>query len=204
MSTLTHLSIAAHTSTSDATSVISFCSLRFPELSVLVIEPWGENHTTVAFTQFLAKHFSIYQLELGCCKRGCCRIILDDASIMEDFLPELRTFKGHVQNIKTLASGPCQSLKKVKMLTAVCYDLDGYFSLEDVTDMFDWPNRDGVLSVLEEFVFMTNDAFEGELELFLEWMETLAKTSPLLRVWRGSLPLMMSLVSAFLPRNELF
>lgn len=204
MSTLTHLSIAAHASTSDATSVISFCSLRFPELSVLVIEPWEETHTAVAFTQFLAKHISIYHLELGCCKRGCCRIKLDDASITEDFLPELRTFKGHVENIKALTSERCQSLKKVKILTAVWVDLDGiYFSSDDISDMFDWPITDGVLSVLEEFVFLTNNAFDDELELFLDWMEALANTSPLLRVWRGSLPFGMNLVS-FFPRKELF
>jgi len=201
MSTLTRLSIAVRRSRSDETSVISFCRLRFPELSVLVIEPWGDNHhspASAAFTGFLAKHSSIYHLELGCCNRGCCLIVLDDAFITEDFLPELRIVKGHAMNIKTMASGPCQSLKKVKMLTASWFNLDGnYFSPEDVSDMFDWPNRDGVLSILESFVLMTSyDTFEdSELELFLEWMETLADRSPLLRVWRGSLPLMMNLVS---------
>lgn len=111
---------------------------------------------------------NIYHLELGCCKRGCCLILLDDASITEDFLPELRIVKGHVMNIKTLASGACQSLKKVKMLTASWFNLDGiYFVPEDVSDMFDWPNRDGVLSILESFVFLTtHDAFEDELDSF--------------------------------------
>lgn len=207
MSTLTRLSITVRRSRSDETSVISFCRLRFPELSVLVIEPWGDNHhspASAAFTGFLAKHSSIYHLELGCCKRGCCLIVLDDRLTTEDFLPQLRIFKGHVMNIKTLASGPCQSLKKVKMLTASFFDLGrNYFSPEDVSDMFDWPNRDGVLSILESFVFMTtDDAFEDELELFLEWMETLANTSPLLRVWRGSLPLMMNLVSGISSRQR--
>ena len=124
---------------------------------------------------------------------------------MEDFLPELRIFKGHVMNIKTLASGRCQSLRKVKMLTAICWRLHGiYFAPEEVSEMFEWPNTDGVLSVLEEFVFRTNDPFEYELDLFLEWMETLANASPLLRVWRGCLPVMMTLVSAFLPLWEPF
>ncbi|KIM37747.1 hypothetical protein M413DRAFT_30674 [Hebeloma cylindrosporum] len=193
ISTLTHLSVPS-ASTGDTTHIMSFCSLRFPQLSVLVIEPWVEDeltsvHSLVAgFNQFLSEHSSIYHLELGCCDLGCCLIELDDAYMTEEFLPELRTFKGHVRNIEKLASGRCQSLTKVKTLIAGWFDDD--FFPEDFSDILD---RDGVFSVLEEFVFKTSEVLEGEPEPFLEWMECLANASPLLRVWRGSLPPTMSL-----------
>ena len=132
--TLTHISFKGHLSLLDQTSCYyEFLDLRFPLLTSLelgsLFNTTSQERSDTAITGFILAHPKIHHLSLGKIRIGTTSFQFDGSLLVEDSLPNLRSFEGFPMNITILARSNLRSLPKLTTLSLFS-DLDDFSLVE--------------------------------------------------------------------------
>ena len=122
MNTLTHISFNGHLSLLEDTSCYyDFLDLQFPLLTSLelgsLFNTTSQERTDTAITQFIIAHPNIHHLSLGKFRIGSTSFQFDENLLVEDSLPNLRSFEGFPMNITLLAQSNVRCLLELTTLS---------------------------------------------------------------------------------------
>ncbi|KAJ7696734.1 hypothetical protein B0H17DRAFT_1052851 [Mycena rosella] len=166
-------------------------AMRFPLLRSLTIDIWDEGmHTPSGFDDFLlAHHENLEHLDMG---HTPCAAVLPAALIFgadllrPNLLPNLRSFKGHCQNVEMMAQAGMRCLTDT--LTKL-----GVGLIEDpqraVNQMFDALQARGCMGALKELdfdLFQWQDDEREAIPVFIFRCGEIC--GPSLETWKGLIP----------------
>ena len=122
METLTHISFNGHLSLLEHTSCYyDFLDLQFPLLTSLelgsLFNTSSQERSDTAITQFIIAHPNIHHLSLGKFRIGTTSFQFDESLLVEDSLPNLRSFEGFPINITLLARSNVRCLPELTTLS---------------------------------------------------------------------------------------
>ena len=122
METLTHISFNGYLSLLEHTSCYyNFLDLRFPLLTSLelgsLFNTTSQERSNTAITQFIIAHPNIHHLSLGKFRIGTTSFQFDGSLLVEDSLPNLRSFEGFPMNITLLARSNVRCLLELTTLS---------------------------------------------------------------------------------------
>ena len=124
METLTHISFKGHLSLlelENTSCYYDFLNLRFPLLISLelgsLFNTTSQEISDTAITQFIIAHPNIRHLSLGKCRIGTTSFQFDGSLLVEDSLPNLRSFEGFPMNITLLARSNVRCLPELTTLS---------------------------------------------------------------------------------------
>ena len=122
LKTLTHISFNGHLSLLEDTSCYyDFLDLEFPLLTSLelgsLFSTSSQERSDTAITQFIIAHPNLHHLSLGKFRIGTTSFQFDGSLLVEDSLPNLRSFEGFPMNITLLARSNVRCLPKLTTLS---------------------------------------------------------------------------------------
>lgn len=135
MNTLTHISFNGYLSLLEHTSYYEFLELRFPLLTSLelgsLFNTTSQERSDTAITLFIIAHPNIHHLSLGKFRIGTTSFQFDGSLLVEDSLPNLRSFEGFPMNITLLARSNVRCLLELTTLS-LSSDLNDDLSLAEM------------------------------------------------------------------------
>ncbi|KAJ6601117.1 hypothetical protein DFH09DRAFT_1270962 [Mycena vulgaris] len=171
-------------------------AMRFPSLRSLTVDTWdAAMHTPSGFNKFLlAHHTHLEHLDMGYTSRQMvdpAALIFGDGILHPTFLPNLREFKGHCQNVEMMARAGMHCLASLAKLTLgvglIEDPLGAIDSMLDAVRASRVPS--GCLSALKELDF---DLFKWQDEdreatpgFIRRWGEICGAS---LEIWSGLIP----------------
>ena len=200
METLTHISFNGHLSLLEHTTCYyKFLDLRFPHLTSLelgsLFNTTSQEQSDTAITQFIIAHPNIHHLSLGKFCIGTTSFQFDGNLLVEDSLPNLRSFEGFPMNITLLARYNVRCLLELTTLSL-------FSDLNDLplAEMFETvKTRLGPASGSGHFPCVQNLRFEFHTELshrmrtdatdlaHRRWVDSFSEICPAVINWYGRL-----------------
>lgn len=183
--TLSHISLPADIDIPEVVTLLPLLNSYFPSLTSFHLGVWVEDPDPAinkVMSLFLISHPLIRHISLGF-EEGA--IMLSESDITGEMLPHLKSFHGHVNNIRMMARHGVRSLKTVTALS-----VGHVFSrnaVSDITAMFLELESFGGLPELEEFRFEPDESLELFSYPVASWIVKLATICPALERLSGDL-----------------
>ena len=163
LNTLTHISFNGHLSLLENSSYYDFLELRFPFLTSLELGSLfcttSQERSDTAITLFIIAHPNIHHLSLGKFRIGTTSFQFDGTLLVEDSLPNLRSFEGFPMNITLLARSNVRSLPELTTLS-----LSSDLNDSSLTEMFETV-KTSLGSGTGHFPYVRNLRFEFHTDL---------------------------------------
>ena len=194
METLTHISFNGHLSLEDTSCYYEFLDLHFPLLTSLelgsLFNTTSQERSDTSITQFIIAHPNIHHLSLGKFRTGTTSFQFDGSLLVEDSLPNLRSFEGFPMNIALLAQSNVRFLLELTTLS-LSSDLNDS-SLEEMFEIVKGSGS-GLFPCVQNLRFEFHTELSHRMETHVDdlahrrWIDKFSEICPAVINWYGRL-----------------